>query len=549
MFKTLWHLTRLVWPLVPVLLCSVLLGLLGFAAVTVLMLAACCGVLLLLGADMPLNLTQTVWLMCSAALLRGVLRYGEQLLGHYVAFKLLALLRQQIFAAVRRQTHIRLNERGAGQWVQLLGGDVELIEVFYAHTLAPVLIALSAGMLLVGVLAWLAWPLGAVALAAYVAIGVLLPGFWGRRSWAYGRRYRRRMGALADYFLDSVRGIREVVLLGQADARLQALAQHSAAAAHSAVGIRRQEAGVRAATELLLGLFNLLMLLTAVLLVWRGTIGFDTALLAVVALLSAYGPVLALGNLSVSLPQTLAAAERVLALVGDAPAAAAADDRPNPGPIRKLRLEGVDFAYRAGVPVLENMALEACRGEIVGIYGDSGCGKSTLLQLVMGLLEAQAGRVLVNGQPLSCINAEGLRAQMVYCNQHTYLFRRTVYDNIAMADRNAGREAVMAAARQARIHEVIMALPDGYETVLSEAALPFSEGERQRIGLARAFLHPGSVWLMDEPTGNLDSLNEAYILQLLQAAKADKLIILVSHRLSTLAVCDRIVRLSAPRPG
>ena len=422
MFETICGLMRLVRPLTPALLLSVLLGLLGFVAVTALLLSACAGLLLLLGADVPLTLGQILGLLLSCAVLRGVLRYGEQLLGHYVAFKLLALLRQQIFEALRHQSLSRLQGQGAGQWVNVISADVELIEVFYAHTLAPVLIALLSGLILSAALGALAWPLGVVALAAYIALGVLLPVYWGRQPLAHSRSYRRQLGDLADYFLDSVRGIREVMLFDQAPARLQALAQHNDRAAQSVAAIRRQEAGLRAATEALLGLFNLAMLMCVVWLVWRGDMGFGGGLLAVVALLSAYGPVLALGNLSVSLPQTLAAAERVWSLLQNPPPGGEDTLRQKVESIDCIELTQLGFAYQAGVPVLKDIGLSVRRGEIVGIYGGSGCGKSTLLQLMMGLLEVQAGSIRINGLPLGEIDGSSLRAQMVYFTQHTYLF-------------------------------------------------------------------------------------------------------------------------------
>lgn len=543
-WRTVGALLRLVGPLTPALLLTVLLGWAGFMALWALMLSACMGVLWLLGEAPPWSpsLAGVFGLLAGCALLRGVLRYGEQLGGHYVAFKLLALLRNHIFDALRRQAFQKLNRHDAGQLVSVITTDVELIEVFYAHTIAPILIALLSALTFSVFLAQIAWPLAVLALLVYTALAYWLPRRLARGKQALSREYRAQMGALSAFFLDTVRGMREVVVFGLRDTRLQALEQHSRQLDASFRRAKGHEAAVRGYTEALLAGGNLLMLALALYLLAVGKIGFGGALAAVITLLASYGPFVALSNLSAGLPQTLAAAERVLALLAEPAAVEEVRNQTDLSEVKTLEANGVGFDYERQA-VLHDVSFHAHRGEIIGIHGASGSGKSTLLQLLLRAFDPHNGSIRLNGCDLRHINTNSLRQHMVYLSQHTYLFHCSVYENIVMARRGASRDEVEAAAKMANIHERIMALPQGYDTMVPEHGGLFSDGEKQRLSLARAFLHDASVWLLDEPTSNLDSLNEAMILQTLLRLKADKIVILVSHRLSTLGICDRVLHL------
>ncbi|MDO4696605.1 MAG: ABC transporter ATP-binding protein [Neisseria sp.] len=363
--------------------------------------------------------------------------------------------------ALRRQSFQKLNRRDAGQLVSVITTDVELIEVFYAHTIAPILITLLPAATFSLFLAQIAWPLAVAALLVYTALAYWLPQRLARGRQALSCEYRKQMGALSAFFLDTVRGLR--------DTRLQALKQHSQALNASFRRAKEHEAAVRGHTEALLAGSNLLILVLVLYLLAVGQIGFDGALAAVITLLASYGPFVALSNLSASLPQTLSATERVLALLVEPTAVEEIRNQTDLSEVKTLEADGVSFDYE-------------CQGGVA-----------------------------------------------------------------MMARRGAGRDEVEATAKMANIHDRIMALPQGYDTVVPEHGALFSDGEKQRLSLARAFLHNASVWLLDEPTSNLDSLNEALILQTLLQQKTDKIVILVSHRLSTLGICDRVLHLQQGR--
>ncbi|WP_373099752.1 MULTISPECIES: amino acid ABC transporter ATP-binding/permease protein [Pasteurellaceae] len=545
-FIVMWHLLKLVAPLAHIMSFTVIMGTLGFLAAIFIMVLGAMGLVNLLGFATHLNFSQILTALLVLAALRGVLRYLEQMSGHYIAFKLLALLRDKVFGALRKLAFVKLQGKQAGQLLSLVTNDIELLEVFYAHTIAPIVIALLTSLILLLVFVHLSPWLALIALLAYLTVGFFLPVLTTKMARDDGRKYRELVGEMNDYFLDSLRGMKEIQLFGNESRRLAQINRRSEEIDQAFRRIKQQEAKVRTYTEIAVSAFNILMLFAALALFYGRHIGFDGLLIAVILLMSSYGPVIALSNLSNNLLQTLASGERVLSLLAEQPTLQDVTTGKNLSTVERLEADNIHFAY-AEQAILSDVSLQLNKGQILGIHGRSGSGKSTLLKLLMRFYDPQQGEIRLNGEPLTALNTRNLRDNMAYITQQTYIFNETVYQNILMANRTCTREQVIEAAKKASIHDFIMSLPQGYDTKVTELGNSLSDGEKQRIGIARAFLHNAPVILLDEPTSNLDSLNEAIILQSLLNVKAEKLIVLVSHRASTMAICDQVIEIENGR--
>ena len=545
-FLVMWQLLALVKPLAHIMAFTITMGTLGFLSAIFIMVLGAMGLSHLLGFEGHLNFTQILTALIALAVARGILRYLEQMSGHYIAFKLLALLRDKVFSALRRLAFVKLQDKQAGQLVSLVTNDIELLEVFYAHTIAPIMIAFFTSAILVAVFAHISAWFALVALIAYLCIGVVLPIITTKLAREDGRKYRELVGEMNDFFLDSVRGMKEIQLFGYAKQRLDEIQQRSQAIDGVFRKIKDQEAKVRVYTEIAVSVFNIIILFTGLILFSLDKLDFAGFLVGVILLMSSYGPVIALSNLSSNLLQTLASGERVLSLLAEQPALKDVENAVNLTGVSDIAVENLDFAY-GEEQILSGINLQLTKGQILGIHGRSGSGKSTLLKLLMRFYDPQQGQIRINGEPLANINTASLRDNMAYITQQTYIFNDTIEENIRLAHRSATQEQIIEAAKQASIHDFIMSLPEGYQTKMTELGGNLSDGEKQRIGIARAFLHNAPIILLDEPTSNLDSLNEAIILQSLRNVKADKLIVLVSHRQSTMAICDQVIGIESGR--
>ena len=545
-FLVMWQLLALVKPLAHIMAFTITMGTLGFLSAIFIMVLGAMGLNHLLGFAGHLNFTQILTALIALAVARGILRYLEQMSGHYIAFKLLALLRDKVFSALRRLAFVKLQDKQAGQLVSLVTNDIELLEVFYAHTIAPIMIAFFTSAILVAVFAHISAWFALVALIAYLCIGVVLPIITTKLAREDGRKYRELVGEMNDFFLDSVRGMKEIQLFGYAKQRLNEIQQRSQAIDGAFRKIKDQEAKVRVYTEIAVSVFNIIILFTGLILFSLDKLDFAGFLVGVILLMSSYGPVIALSNLSSNLLQTLASGERVLSLLAEQPALKDVENAVNLTDVSDIAVENLDFAY-GEEQILSGINLQLTKGQILGIHGRSGSGKSTLLKLLMRFYDPQQGQIRINGEPLANINTASLRDNMAYITQQTYIFNDTIEENIRLAHRSATQEQIIEAAKQASIHDFIMSLPEGYQTKMTELGGNLSDGEKQRIGIARAFLHNAPIILLDEPTSNLDSLNEAIILQSLRNVKADKLIVLVSHRQSTMAICDQVIGIESGR--
>ena len=539
-FVVMGHLLKLVTPLAHIMAFTITMGTLGFLAAIFIMVLGAMGLVNLLNFDTHLSFSGILTALIVLAVARGALRYLEQMSGHYIAFKLLALLRDKVFSSLRRLAFVKLQDKQAGQLVSLVTNDIELLEVFYAHTIAPIMIAFFTSAILLLVFGHLSGWFVVVALAAYLTVGVILPIITTKLAREDGRRYRELVGEMNDFFLDSVRGMKEIQLFGYAKQRLDEIQQRSQKIDTAFERIKDQEAKVRVYTEVAVSAFNIIMLFTGLILFSLDKIDFSAFLIGVILLMSSYGPVIALSNLSSNLLQTLASGERVLSLLAEEPELKDVESAVDLKDVSRIDVENVNFAY-GEEQILSDVSLSVKKGEILGIHGRSGSGKSTLLKLLMRFYDPKSGSIKINGESLPNINTRSLRDNMAYITQQTYIFNETIEENIRLARRDVTLEDIMEAAKKASIHDFILSLPQGYQTKMTELGGNLSDGEKQRIGIARAFLHNAPIILLDEPTSNLDSLNEAMILKSLLNVKAEKLIILVSHRQSTMAICDQVI--------
>lgn len=477
-------------------------------------------------------------LIAGMAFLRGILRYGEQACNHYIAFRLLALIRTRVFQALRRLAPAKLEGRDKGNLIQLITSDIELLEVFYAHTLSPVLIALLMAAFMTVWIGRLHPLLGLTALTAYLTVGIAIPAGIHRRSQGLGPQLRQQSGELSSMVLETLRGLPEILQYGTGSKRLKELDQRTGALAENEQKMKVLSGKNTALTQTIVLFFDVVMLTTAGLLTLRGQLDFGSALLAVVGLMSSFGPVIALANLGSTLQNTFAAGSRVLDLLEETPVVTEITGRPQVG-FTGVQAEHLRFSYGED-EILTDLSLAIAPGRITGITGRSGSGKSTFLKLLMRFWDVQEGKLTLSATPVKQINTANLRQLESYVTQDTHLFHDTIANNLRIAKPDATAEEIQEACRKASIHDWILTLPQGYDTPVGELGDTLSGGERQRLGLARAFLHSAPLILLDEPTSNLDSLNEAVILRSLRQEKEDRTIVLVSHRKSTMRIADQV---------
>ncbi len=533
----------LVKPLLPVMFLAVLLGTLGYLCAIFLTILAGYGLLqLFFEAGQPGTLFAALGIL---AVLRGLFHYGEQYCNHFIAFKLLALIRHKVFAALRRLCPAKLEGKDKGNLISMITTDVELLEVFYAHTISPIAIAAAVSLIMTVFIGRFSPLAGVLTLAAYVTVGAVIPLVCGKRGGEKGLRFRNRFGDLNSFVLDSLRGLDETIQYRRGEQRRKAMERRSEDLGRMQKELNDLETFQRSVTNLAILGFSFGMLFLMVCLRLQGLADGTGMVLAVVAMMGSFGPVSALANLSNNLNQTLASGERVLSLLEEEPQVEDISGRPAAA-FEGASAERVDFSY-GGEEILKDYCLEIPRGKILGIHGQSGCGKSTLLKLLMRFWDVQGGAVKISGRDIRQVNTGDLRNMEAFMTQETHLFHDSLANNIALAKPGASRQEIRAAAEKASIHEFIESLPKGYDTEVGELGDTLSGGERQRIGLARVFLHGAPFVLLDEPTSNLDSLNEGVILKSLKETKKDQTVILVSHRRSTLNVAELVVEMESGR--
>ena len=556
----------LVKPLLHIMLAAIILGTLGYLCAIFLTILAGQVIVhgLLTGVAGMIVPVDNMWLvftpvktiitvMIVIAVLRGILHYVEQYCNHFIAFKLLAIIRHKVFAALRKLCPAKLEGRDKGNLISIITTDIELLEVFYAHTISPIAIATLTSIIMVIFIGRYHWLAGVLALAAYLIVGVAIPMWNGKRGSQKGMEFRTNFGELNSFVLDSLRGLDETIQYGQGEKRKEQMSERSKNLAGMQESLSKMEGSQRSFTNMVILLASFGMLALTIWLYDKGAMGFEGILTCTIAMMGSFGPVVALSSLSNNLNQTLASGERVLSLLEETPLVEEIPgDVETPGTesveheFTGAEAENVTFAYDNEV-ILDNYSLKMQTGKITGIHGASGSGKSTLLKLLMRFWDVQDGSVSVDGTDVRKIPIRYLRDMESYVTQETHLFHDSIANNIEIAKPGASREEIMEAAKKASIHDFIMTLPKEYDTEVGELGDTLSGGEKQRIGIARAFLHECPLILLDEPTSNLDSLNEGIILKSLKESAKKKTVVLVSHRVSTMNVADVVYEMENGR--
>ena len=584
----------LVKPLLHIMLAAIILGTAGYLCAIFLTILAGQVIVHGLIAGGAGSVKTIITVMIIIAVLRGILHYAEQYCNHFIAFKLLAIIRHKVFAALRKLCPAKLEGRDKGNLISIITTDIELLEVFYAHTISPIAIAALTSLVMVFFIGRYHWLAGILALAAYLVVGVVIPMWNGRRGSQMGMEFRTNFGELNSFVLDSLRGLDETIQYDQGEKRKEQMSERSRSLAGMQEKLSKMEGTQRSFTNLVILLASFGMLALTVWLYGKGEIGFEGILTCTIAMMGSFGPVVALSSLSNNLNQTLASGERVLSLLEETPMVEEISgnvdirtdsdneisntsivsentdndirNQNNSPEKEKYILRGiltgraknsvnafsgaeakhVTFAYE-NETILDDYSLKLESGKITGIHGASGSGKSTLLKLLMRFWDVNQGSVSVDGEDVRKIPTRHLRDMESYVTQETHLFHDSIANNIAVGSPGASREAIIEAAKKASIHDFIMKLPKGYDTEVGELGDTLSGGEKQRIGIARAFLHDSPLILMDEPTSNLDSLNEGIILKSLREAAEKKTVVLVSHRKSTMNIVDTVFEMKDGR--
>lgn len=530
-FKVMLKLVGLVKPLLGYMIVAILMGLIGHLFATFISVLGGFALLKALGMEVGLGLPMIFTLLGAFALFRGALRYVEQTCNHFIAFKLLALLRDKVFSALRTLAPAKLDGKQKGNLISVITADIELLEVFYAHTISPAFIGLIFSLIMVAFIGYYSWILAMLALIAYVTVGILIPITTSKMGGSRGREFREKSGELSAFVLDNLRGLGEILQYGQGNRRKEKMSQMTEELSKDEAELKATAGKNMAVTNMLLLLFDVAMVLLA-----GGLYGFKTAVIATLALMSSFGPLVSLAALGATLQNTFAAGNRVLDILEEEPLTEEITGK-EAIPFRGAKAENITFAYDEEL-ILSDFSLDVPKDKIVGIVGKSGSGKSTLLKLFMRFWRVREGKISLSERNVEEINTSDLRKMESFVTQETHLFHDSIKNNVRIAKLNATDEEIWEACKKASVHQFISKLPQGYDTPVGELGDTLSGGERQRIGMARAFLKDAPFMLLDEPTSNLDSLNEAVILKSLHREREGKTVVVISHRKSTMGVAD-----------
>ena len=525
-----------------IMILAVINGSVGFVCAMGVTVFGAVGVAKALGEAIALSYGWIIGLTIGCGVLRGLLRYFEQYSNHYIAFRLLAVLRDKIFGALRVLCPAKLESKQKGSIIAMITSDIETLEVFYAHTISPICIAVlvsTAVFLFVGFVS--SWYLALVALAGFLTIGIVVPLISSGKLKESGVKYRAEFASFSAYFLDSIKGIKDIVLNNAGEEREKEVNRRSDGLLKETKKMKHNITCAGSAIELMVSVFVLITLAVGILLVKKDMLPLGRMIIGMVTVFSSFGPVIAVGSLPGNLTQTFASGDRVLNLLAEKPAVEAVKSGKD-FDYEKLDVKDLSFSYDGQTEVLKDIKMHAEKGEIIGIVGESGCGKSTFLKLLLRFWERSGGEINYDDIDIDKINTNSLLKNVTMVSQSTYLFEETIEDNLRIAKPDETPEEIENACKMASIHDFIMTLPDGYKTQVGALGDNLSAGEKQRIGLARAFLRGSELILLDEPTSNVDSINEGIILKALKEQKNKKSIILVSHRESTMAIADRIYK-------
>lgn len=539
-FYVIYRLIALVGRFIWIILLASFSGMLGYLLAINVTLFAGLAILKYFGVAINVSYQVLFSIIIISGILRGIVRYFEQYGNHYMAFKLLQIVRVKIFKALRKQSVVKLEEKNKGDLVSLLQGDIETLEVFYAHTITPFLIAFITSLIMVIVISLLSSIyLGLIALGAYLIIGLLIPLIFYMFNKNSGRSYRKKLSQFEEFYLDSIYGGYEIISQNKNDVFINDVENKTKELIKLNKDLDNKNTIFTNIMNLLIVLLNLIIIFVGYILYQRGIIDSYYIIIAYVILTSSFGPVLALANLPNNLSQTFASANRVLDIIDEKPVI---KDGNKELDYSSLTIKDAYFNY-GNKHILKGVNLEIKQNEIIGIYGPSGIGKSTILKLIMHFYELDKGSILLNDEDIKEYSLNSLYKNINLFSQTTYLFQDTIKNNLLIAKKDATMEELVEACKNASIYDYIMSLKDGFDTKISDLKNNISEGEKQRLGLARVFLRNPKLLLLDEATSNIDAINEGIILKSLKKYKEKMAIIIISHRKSTLNICDNIYEL------
>ena len=545
--KIMASLITLLGSLAYIMILAVINGSVGFICAMGVTLMGAVGIAKALGENIAFSYELIIFLAIACGVLRGILRYCEQYSNHYIAFRLLAVLRDKIFTSLRVLCPAKLEGKQKGSIIAMITSDIETLEVFYAHTISPICIAVLVSICVVGFVGTMSsWWLALVALIGFITVGIIVPMIASGKLKASGVRYRAEFAAFNAYFLDSIKGIKDIVLNNAGEEREKEVNKRSDVLLSETKSMKNNITKAAATTELCVSVFIIITLSVGILLVTKDVLSIGRMIIGVVAVFGSFGPVIAISALPGNLTQTFASGDRVLNLLAETPVVTPVVNGESIE-FNNLNVKNLSFSYDRDTIILSDICMHAEKGEIIGIVGESGCGKSTFLKLLLRFWQKDNGQICYNGTDIDIINSENLLDNVTMVSQVTYLFDETIEDNLRIAKPNATQDELEKACKMASVHDFILSLPDGYQTRVGALGDNLSAGEKQRIGLARAFLRGSELILLDEPTSNVDSINEGIILKALKEQKRKKSIILVSHRESTMAIADRVYRVERGR--
>ena len=545
--KIMASLITLLGSLAYIMILAVINGSVGFICAMGVTLMGAVGIAKALGESIALSYDAIIFLAIACGVLRGILRYFEQYSNHYIAFRLLAVLRDKIFTSLRVLCPAKLEGKQKGSIIAMITSDIETLEVFYAHTISPICIAVLVSVCVVGFVGTMSsWWLALVALIGFITVGIIVPMIASGKLKASGVRYRAEFAAFNAYFLDSIKGIKDIVLNNAGKEREKEVNKRSDVLLSETKSMKNNITKAAATTELCVSVFIIITLSVGILLVTKDVLSIGRMIIGVVAVFGSFGPVIAISALPGNLTQTFASGDRVLNLLAETPVVTPVVNGESIE-FNNLNVKNLSFSYDRDTIILSDICMHAEKGEIIGVVGESGCGKSTFLKLLLRFWQKDNGQICYNGTDIDNINSENLLDNVTMVSQVTYLFDETIEDNLRIAKPNATQDELEKACKMASVHDFILSLPDGYQTRVGALGDNLSAGEKQRIGLARAFLRGSELILLDEPTSNVDSINEGIILKALKEQKHKKSIILVSHRESTMAIADRVYRVEGGR--
>lgn len=543
-FQVVWRMMKLVKPLILPMCLAIIMGVVGFLCAIGIPVLSAMALFQLVGMYPHLPLSSLLIILLVMALLRGVFHYIEQAANHYIAFKLLAIIRDHVYTTLRRLAPAKLDGKDKGNLISLITNDIELLEVFYAHTISPVFIAMITSLILLKFFAHMLILAMFIALIAYLIMAIVIPFYVNHKGKEIGQKNRDEIGNMSTYILESLSGLSTLLQYDIGGLRKQRMLEKN----DELETLQRQMKDVESVqvvmSQLLISLFSIIMFITMFILQQQGIVSVFDTIMATILMLSSFGPVMALSHLANNLLSTLSSGRRVIAILDEKELIKDVIDQPTIS-FDDIEIDDLNFAYEDEI-ILKNLNLTLTKNQITGIVGKSGSGKSTLLKLIMRFYDPTSGQISIHDCDLKKVNTANMRAMFAYVTQETILFHDTILNNIKIAKLDATDDEIYQACQKASIHDFIMSLPAGYQTQLSELGASLSGGERQRIALARAFLSDAPCILLDEPTSHLDVLNEAIILKSLQQQK-DKTMILVTHRESTMRIAQQMIHMNQGR--